>query len=166
MGWNSSVVLIEGASADQVKQAIPDVFAVTNRFIVGDEALSSALYPNAALGEIPGWVALWTSNVQLLMSEEFLKAVSRGGRAVACVQSSVSTIHGFMVYVKGKHRRTLIRENYEAAADSGDPLPEETAIAWEDDESNVFEVVRRLTGVDVPAWETWNGMMFVIVEPG
>jgi hypothetical protein len=69
-----------------------------------------------------------------------------------------------MVYAKGKHRRTLVRENYEPVAEAGDPLPEEAGLTWEDDEDTVFEVVRRLTGVDVPAWKTWEGVRFTAVE--
>jgi hypothetical protein len=166
MGWNTSVVLIEGQSVAQVKKAIPDVFTVTKRVVGWEDASSSALYPGGAIGEIAGWVALWTSNTQIIMFEEFLESVSSGGRTIVCIQSSVSTIHGLIVYEKGKHRRTLVRENYEVVADAGDPLPSEAGIAWEDDESDVFEIVRQLTGVDVPDWETWSNVKFTVVEFG
>jgi hypothetical protein len=164
MGWNSSVVLVEGRTLMQVKKAIPDVFAVTDRVVGWEDASSSSLHPGAAIGEIPGWVALWTQNDRLVMDEEFLEEVSRRGRAVVCLQASVSTIHGFLVYEKGKHRRTLVRENYEPVADEGDPLPEEKGLSWEDDEDTVFEVVKRLTGVEVAGWETWEGVRFTLIE--
>jgi hypothetical protein len=166
MGWNVSVVLVEGRTLAQVKKAIPDVFAVTDREVEWEDAISSALHPGAAIGEIPGWVALWSQNDRLVMFDEFLESTSRGGRAVVCLQASVSTIHGFMVYAKGKHQRTLVRENYEPVADEGDPLPEEAGLDWEDDEDTVFEVIRRLTGVDVPNHETWEGVRFTVVELG
>jgi hypothetical protein len=166
MGWNTSVVLIEGQSVAQVKKAIPDVFTVTKRVVGWEDAISSALYPGGAIGEIAGWVALWTSNTQIIMFEEFLESVSSVGRAVVCIQSSVSTIHGFSVYENGKHRRTLIRENYEVVADAGDPLAEEAVLAWEDDESDVFELVRRLTGINAPDWDAWAGVKFAVVEFG
>jgi hypothetical protein len=164
MGWNSSVVLVAGRTLAQVKKAIPDVFAVTDRVVGWENATSSALHPGAAIGEIPGWVALWSQNDRLVMFEEFLEAVSRGGRAAVCLQASVSTIHGFLVYAKGKHCRTLVRENFKPVAEVGDPLPEEAGLTWEDDEDTVFEVVQRLTGVDVPNWETWEGVQFTLIE--
>ena len=164
MGWNASVVLIAKKTVKQVEKAIPDVFTITARKIGWEDATSSQLYPHAAIGAIPGWVALWTSNDRLVMFEEFLEEVSRGGRAVVCLQSSVSTIHGFMVYENGKHRRTLIRENFKAVADVDDPLPEESGLTWADDEDTVFEVVRLLTGVDVADFDTWNGVKFRVIE--
>jgi hypothetical protein len=163
MGWNSSVVLVEGRTLAQVKKAIPDVFAVTDRVIECRDAVFSLRHPHAAIGEIPGWVALWSQNDQLVMFDEFLEASSRGGRAVVCLQASVSTIHGFMVYEKGKHRRTLVRENFKPVADAGDPLPEEAGLTWKNDEDTAFEIVRRLTGVDVPNWE-WENVRFTAVE--
>ncbi len=167
MGWNSSVVLIANKTIEQVENAIPDVFTVTDRVVGWEDASSSGLYPNAAVGLIPGWVALWTSNDRLVMFEEFLESVSRRGRAIVCLQSSVSTIHGFLVYEKGKHRRTLVRENFKAVANEGDSLPEEAGLNWKDDEDTVFEIVRRLTGVEVANWETWTGVTFRVVEaPG
>lgn len=164
MGWNASVVLIADKTVEQVEKAIPDVFTITKRMIGWEDAASALFYPNAALGIISGWIALWTSNDRLVMFDEFLEDVSRGGRAVVCLQSSVSTIHGFLVYENGKHRRTLIRENYEVAADVGDPLPEEDGLTWDDDEDTVFEVVRRLTRVDVADCDTWTGVEFRVVE--
>lgn len=164
MGWNSSVVLLTNKTVKQVENAIPDVFTITDRVIGWEDAASSQLYPDAAIGVIPGWIALWTSNDRLVMSEEFLEEVSRGGRAVVCLQSSVSTIHGFMVYENGQHRRTLIRENYEAVADVDAPLPEESGLTWDDDEGTVFEVVRLLTGVDVADFDTWDGVTFRVIE--
>ena len=44
-------------------------------------------------------------------------------------QASVSTIHGVLVYAKGEHRRTLIRENFEAVADDGRELRREV-VGW------------------------------------
>ena len=122
--------------------------------------------PGAAIGEIPGWVVLWSPNDLLVMFDEFLEAASRGGRAVVCLQASVSTIHGFAVYEKGKHRRTLVRENFKPTADAGDPLPEEAGLTWKDDEDTAFEIVRRLTGVDVPNSKTWEKVRFTAVELG
>jgi len=162
MGWNSSVILIEKASLDQVKNAIPDVFTVTNRLVGGEQATTSQLYPGGALGEIPKWIALWTSNTQLLMFDEFLESVSRTGRAVVCLQSSVSTIHGLLVYERGQHRRSLIRNNYETLVDVGEPIPEEAGVIWQDDESNVFEIVRHITGVDVTDSKTWENVKFAV----
>src|SRR5687767_6761108 len=49
MGWNSSAVLIEGRTLAQVKKAIPDVFAVTDRVVGWEDASSSALHPHAAI---------------------------------------------------------------------------------------------------------------------
>jgi hypothetical protein len=164
MGWNASVVLIAKKTVGQVEKAIPDVFTLTGREVGWEDAISSQLYPHAAVGVIPGWVALWTSNDRLAMFEEFLEDVSRRGLAVVCLQSSVSTIHGFMVYENARHRRTLVRENYEAVADAGDPLPEEAGLTWTDDEDTVFEVVRLLTGVDVADFDTWEGVRFRVVE--
>ena len=165
MGWNSSLVLIANKTVKQVEKAIPDVFTVTDRVIGAVDAISSQLYPNAAIGVISGWVALWTSNDRLVLFDEFLEAASKGkGRAVVCLQSSVSTIHGFIVYEKGKHRRTLIRENYEAVVDEGDSLPEEASLTWKDDEDTVFEIVRLLTGVDVADFDTWKDVKFTVVE--
>jgi len=164
MGWNSSVVLIANKTIKQVEKALPDVFTITDRQIGWEDAIMSRLHPHAAIGTIPGWVALWSQNDQLVMFEEFLEAASRGSRAVVCLQASVSTIHGFMVYEKGKHRRTLVRENYEPVVDAGDPLPEEADLKWEDDEDTAFEIVRLLTGVDVADFDTWEGVKFNVVE--
>lgn len=166
MGWNASVVLIAGQTVAQVERALPDLFTVTDRVIDWGEASSSQLYPNAALGEIPGWVTLWTSNDRLVLFEEFLEAVSHNGRVVVCLQSSVSTIHGFAVYENGAHLRTLIRENFEAAVDEGDPLPEEDGLDWADDEDTVFEFVRRATGVAVADWHVWERARFRFVSLG
>ncbi|MCI0700038.1 MAG: DUF6461 domain-containing protein [Planctomycetia bacterium] len=170
MGWNSSVVLIANKTIRQVEKALPDVFAICDRQINWEDAISSALHPHAAIGEIPGWVALWSQNDQLVMFEEFLESASRGSRAVVCLQASVNTIHGFMVYENGKHCRTLVRENYEPVADVGRRLKEEASVTWDDDEGTVFdedtvfEVVRLLTGVDVANFDTWEGVKFNVVE--
>jgi hypothetical protein len=166
MGWNTSVVLIEGQSLAQVKKAIPDVFWVTDRLVGWEDATSSALYPGGAIGELPAWVALWSANTQLVTFKEFLETVSRGGRAVVCIQSSVNTYHGFIVYEKGKHRRTHIRSMREVVTDVGEQLPEEDGIAWDHDEVNVFELVRRLTGINASDWEVWGNVKFAVVEFG
>ena len=57
-----------------------------------------------------------------------------------------------------------MRENFKPVADLGDLLSEEAGLKWGDDEDTAFEVVRRLTGVEVAAWQTWEGVRFTLVE--
>jgi hypothetical protein len=166
MGWNSSVILVEGSRRDAVKRALPDVFDVTQQTIDWGEASSSSLFPNAALGEIPGWTVIWTPNDRLALFPEFLEPLSQTGRAMSFVLSSVSTIYGFALAEGGKLRRMLFRENFKEVSSEGEPILEEAGLDWEDDEDTIFELARRLTGLEVNDWRVWVSVRFNLIRLG
>lgn len=166
MGWNTSFVLAEGMKLADMKRLIPDVFSITKRTVGWEEASSSGMGNDLALGALPEWGAIWTLNLNVTLFPEVLEAASRKGRAVAVVLSSVSDTYGFEVWLHGKESRRLMRSVGEVVAQAGKPWPEEADLDWEDGENALFTLARRLTGVDVGRFDTWESVRFVVAELG
>lgn len=164
MGWNTTVAVAAGKSAADLLAALPDVFARTDRTIDWAAASATALGKHVAVGEIPGWAAVWTPNINVTADPDVMSAASAGGRAVAVYLSSVSSIHGFALWVDGDCARLYMRDGAEVAADDGDPLPEEAGLYWSDAEAAVFAVARKLTGLDLPNANTWGATTFTVAE--
>ena len=128
MGWNTSVLLAEGKSLADMERALPDVFFVTERTLGWEEASSTALGQDVALGEVPGWGVLWTPNAGVTTFPEVLEAASRGaggGRALSLVLGGASDYYGFCLYAGGGEVRRLVRERGRPVEQAGVPLPEE-----------------------------------------
>jgi hypothetical protein len=166
MSWNTSVLLAERKSLADMKRVIPDVFSVTKRTVGWEDASSAALGQNIALGELPGWGVLWTPNVRVTTFPEVLEAASRGGRALALILAGVSDYYGFCLYAGGKEVRRLIRERRRPVEQAGDALPEEAEVDWRDDEGALFDLARRLTGLDVARFDTWSAVRFTVASLG
>ncbi len=164
MGWNTTAVFAEGKSLADMKATIPDVFAFKGTTIGWEAAATTGLGKNVAVGEIPGWGAIWTPNINVTSAEEVLEPASLNGRAVAIYLSSVSSIHGFALWVDGAFVRLLLREGADTAVDDGEPLPEEADLDWADAEAAVFAVAKKLTGLDVARHETWADAKFAVGE--
>lgn len=164
MGWNTTAVFAEGKSLAEMKATIPDLFAFTDKTLGWEAASATTLGKNLAVGEIPGWGAIWTPNINVTSAEEVLEPASLNGRAVAIYLSSVSSIHGFALWVDGAFVRLLLRDGAELAVDDGDPIPEEADLDWTDAEAAVFAVARKLTGLDVSNHETWANATFTVAE--
>jgi hypothetical protein len=164
MSWNTSVLLAEGKSLADMQRVIPDVFSVTKRTIGWEEASSAALEQDIALGQLPGWGVLWTPNVQVTTFPEVLEAASRGGRALSLILAGVSDYYGFCLYAGGKELRRLIRERRRPVEESGVPLPEEAEVDWRDDEDALFDLARRLTGLEVASFDTWSDVRFTVAS--
>ncbi len=149
MGWNSSVLLAEGLTSADMRRVIPDVFRLTKRTVTWDEASSSSLGQDVALGELPGWGVLWTPNVRVITFPDVLQAASAKGRALALILAGVSDIYGFSLHVAGTERRRLMRSQGAAVEQSGKPLPEEAGLDWQDAEDALFGLAKQLTGLDI-----------------
>jgi hypothetical protein len=162
MSWNTSVLLAERKTLADMKRIIPDVFAVTKRAVGWEEASSSSLGHDIALGELNGWGVLWTPNVRVTTFPEVLEAASRGGRALTLVLSGVSDIYGFHLYAQGKEVRRLTLERGAPVAQAGTPLAEESELDWRDGESALFDLARRLTGLDVSGFDSWSEVRFIV----
>lgn len=167
MSWNTSLLLAEGKSLADMERVLPDVFAVTDRTLDWEEASSAALGQDVALGETPGWGVLWTPNAAVTTYPGVLEAASRGGgaRALSLVLGGASDHYGFCLYADGAEARRLFRERRRPVEQAGVPLPEEAVVDWRrDDEGALFDLARRLTGLDVNRHDTWSGVRFRVAS--
>ena len=119
MSWNTSVLLAEGKSLADMKRAIPDVFCATKRVIGWEDASSSALDRDVAIGAFPGWGVLWTPNIQVTLFPDVLEIASQRGRALTLVLSGVNSLYGFCLYVGGREVRRLLRKNFQTFEEAG-----------------------------------------------
>lgn len=164
MSWNTSVLLAERKSVADMEQVIPDVFLVTPRTVGWEDASSAALDRDIALGELPGWGVLWTPNDRVTTDPDVLAAASRGGRAVSLVFAGVSDYYAFCLYSDGREVRRLVRDRGRPVEQAGVPLPEEAEVDWRDDEDALFDLARRLTGLDVANFDTWAAVRFAVAS--
>lgn len=164
MSWNTSVLLAERKSLADMERVIPDVFLVSERTLGWEDASSNALGLDVALGELPGWGVLWTPNDRVATDPEVLEAASRGGRALTLVLAGVSDYYGFCLYVGGKEVRRLFRKSRKPIEQAGAPLLEEAEVDWRDDEDALFDLARRLTGLEVDSFDTWSASRFSVAS--
>lgn len=162
MGWSTTVLLAKGKKLADMKRVIPDVFAATKRRLVWEDASAAALGSDVALGAIPGWGVIWTPNDSVTLFLEVLEEASRGSRAFTFVLDGGGTRCGFCVYEDGKELRRVMRQGFKFVEEVGDPLSEESGLDWRDDEDTIFELARRLTGVDISNFDTWDGVKFTV----
>jgi hypothetical protein len=164
MSWNTCVLLAEGKSLADMERVIPDVFCVTGRTVGWEDAGSASLGSEIALGEIPGWGVLWTPNARVVTFSEVLEAASRGGRAVSLVLGGGSDYHEFCLYVDGSEVRRLVRRRGKTVEEAGAPIPEEAGLGGRDDEDTLFDLARRLTGLEVASFDTWSAVRFRVAS--
>ncbi len=164
MSWNTSVLLAQGKSFTDMTRAIPDVFGVTRRTIGWEDASSLSLEHSLALGELPGWGVIWTPNVRVTADPDVLSAASRGGRALSLILGGVSSYYGFCLYADGKAVRRSIRGQGRPIEQAGERLPEEAGLDWRDYEDALFDLARRLTGLEVANFDTWSGVRFTVAS--
>jgi hypothetical protein len=162
MGWNTSVLLAEGKPLAAMKRLVPDVFNVTEKTIDFEAAASASLDRDIAIGEINGWGVWFTPNLGATFFSEVLDGASQGGRAVVLVLNSVSTYYAFYLFAEGKQKRKLVRRDRKLLEEAGQPLPEETGLIWGDEESTLFELARRVTGLRLACWDTWERARFTL----
>lgn len=162
MSWNTCVLLAEGKSLADMKRVIPDVFRVTERTVGWEDAGSVSLGNDIALGELPGWGVLWTPNARVVSFPEVLEAASRGGRAVSIILGGGSDYYEFSLYADGGEVRRLVRQRGKLVEEAGAPIPEEAKLDWRDEEDTLFDLARRLTGLEVASFDTWSSVRFTV----
>jgi hypothetical protein len=166
MSWNTSVLLAEGKTLADMRRVIPDVFLITKRTVVWEDASSAFLDPDVAVGEVPGWGVLWTPNTQVTMFPEVLEAASRGGRAVSVILGGGSDVYGFCLYRDGAAVRRILCRRGRPIEESGAPIPEESRVNWWNAEDSLFDLAKTLTGMDLFDIDTWSGVRFTIATLG
>jgi hypothetical protein len=167
MGWNTSVLLAEGLTFADMTRVIPDIFLLTKRTLGWEDASSSTLDRDLALGEVPGWGVLWTPNIRVTLFPEVLEAASSKGRALTLVLSSVVNIYGFCLYTGGQERRRLLRDNrHQIVEDEGEPVPEEAQLSGADDEDTIWQLGQLLSGIPLNGFDTWADVRFTVATLG
>jgi hypothetical protein len=166
MSWNTSVLLAEGKSLTDMQRALPDVFLITKRSVVWEDASSAFLDLDVAIGELPGWGVLWTPNIQVTTFPEVLEAASRGGRALSVVLGGGNNVYGFCLYKDGTEVRRILCRRGSPIEQSGAPIPEEQHVNWWNAEDSLFGLARALTGINPSDFDTWSGVRFTIATLG
>jgi hypothetical protein len=158
MGYHTNALFVRGATLDDLRDALPDIFFVDSEedgdSLGFDAAAAGSLEPDCAAAEIDGWLVLWDPIGHLSRGErgeEFRGRLIRGGTALSVTMEGTTDTYGFTWIVDGKVRRDLAYEQRrEVIVDEGEPLPEEANIKlpkWGRDEDWTFTLVERLTGV-------------------
>jgi hypothetical protein len=161
MGWNTSLLVAEGQSLEQMKALLPDYFTITDTTVNFERAASGSLWPSVALGECSGWGVLFTPNEGLILCK-MLEAASRSSGALALTLNSVKTYYALYLFARGRQQRKLIRQDRRFVEEAGRPLAEETGLVWEDEEDTLFELAYCVTGLRLAHWDTWSGARFVL----
>ncbi len=162
MSWNTSVLLANGKTLSDMEDIIPDVFEVTDRLLNWEDAISSSLGNDLALGQIKSWGVLWTPNFRVTMDSDILETSSRKGQALSIYFAGVSDYYGFCLYVNGKEVRYLIRERGEITEERGEPLPEESKLDWEDPEESLMKLAKKRTKIDVFNFDKWSDIQYKV----
>ncbi len=64
----------------------------------------------------------------------------------------------------GQEIRRLIREHSKTTDDFGTPIPEESELDWRDDEDTLFELAKRITGLQINSMDEWGDKQFVVAS--
>ena len=151
MSWHSSAILIQAESLPgdafllgllgfpgALEFGPIDFDSATSTAVL--EALEGSL--GAAVASVEGWVSIW--GPLLFADSDALARLSRGGAAMTLMLEGASGTAGFDWYRDGiLLRRWLVQEG-NVIHDEGDPLPEESEAALDDDESRVLLLLERL----------------------
>ena len=78
MGWNTTVVFAEHATAETLSGVLPDVFTVTDELLGWEEASSARLAPNLAFGRYEGWLIVYDPNAKVAFNQDIITKLSRG----------------------------------------------------------------------------------------
>ncbi len=142
MGYNTAFLMIEGVSAAGAMDLFDsrfdaaDLFASPNTALLFEEAVSSFLHPDLALGEAGGWAVFWDPSAGLI-SSGFPLAASRDRRVFTALLGSADSRFECGWFAGGTERPEAVR-----SAGAGLNIPE-----WGADEDFVFEVMERLAGI-------------------
>ncbi|QXC63025.1 hypothetical protein KSP35_09700 [Aquihabitans sp. G128] len=164
MGWNLSLVHAQGPSATV------EGFALANGYRPQTDAAPASV-EEVVLGPDDGDWARPTLAVtetgaglllvaRLIVSNGWATGLSeRKGQATWATWQGSSSTYAFAHYEDGQAVRELSRSEHEVVHESGAPLPAEAYLRWNDperpadDEQDLFELVRAVTGLPEPA--TW-----------
>jgi hypothetical protein len=152
MGWNTSALFIQAP-----RQVVIDELAAfskpTGRELHYTEATLAELAPEQALAEVDGWTELWDPGCEVSLSpdqDELRRALSRKGRMLVVLWSSVVSMYGFWLYDGGALVRAVRYDHGDAVYQEGEPLPEEADIvlpSWGMDEDWAFTILERITKI-------------------
>jgi hypothetical protein len=152
MGWNTAALFIE-SPRQVVLEAIASHCKPTARELHFTEASLGKLAPELAIAEIDGWTELWDPSLELSFlpeQEPLRQSLSRQGRVLAVVWSSVASQYGFRLYAHGSLVRAVQYADGNIVDEEGDALPEEADIelpSWGMDEDWAFTIIERLTPI-------------------
>ena len=142
MGYSTAFMMIEVSATGAMdlfdsRFDAADLFASPNRALSFEEAASSSLHPDLALGEAGGWSVFWDPRAGLIGSG--FPAAARDRRIFTGLLSSGDSRYECGWIVGGSEQPEVV-----LSAGVGLGIP-----AWGPDEDFVFGVMARLTGVSL-----------------
>jgi|GEM_PF-3806493 len=164
MGWNTTVVLAEHVTAEQIEAILPDVFFITTTSISWEDASSSRLAPNLAFGHYQDWALIYDPNAKFAYDERIITNLSQYGRTFVCTTHSVASVYGFYYAMDGQILRKVMRQDSTLVENDGNPLPEEQQLNWDDEEDAIFELAQRVTGLNLTDSVTLGSIPFTLIE--
>ena len=144
MGWNTTALYLQGASADEAVAALTPADP-TGEWVGADEA-TSAFRPDVVFaGTAGGWAQVWNPGGDLVP----LWKPAGAATALTVMFSSVASTYGFTLHEGTSTRRQYVFSEGAVVVDEGAPLPVESAVpipSWGPDEDFIFSVVTAVTG--------------------
>lgn len=151
MSWNTIAFFFEGTAARTFVPTL-EPGSLTSEFLDLERAASTDLVPDMAFAEVGGWTVIWAPGEKLDAIACLLEYFSGRRRALAVKLNALTSTYGFFWYVDGVPMREILYRPEGTAMAGGLPLAEEEGIhrpSWGYDESYIFTIVERLTGISM-----------------
>lgn len=127
MGWNTSALFVRCPEAALLAK-LDGYYKDSGKQVGFDEASMRRLAPNAAIGQIGPWTALFNPEGDLTLDDDFESwraELSKDGVAFVAMWADVSDQFKFEYYEDGECTRLLYYEGLELVDEVGDPIKAE-----------------------------------------
>lgn len=158
MGWNTSALFVQGASAADAVAVLAASATLEpgGRLVGADEATSGRPDGVLFVAEVGGWAQVWDPSMDLA------PVCEPPGDALTVVFSSVTSSYAFTLFTAGEVVRELVYVDGGVVVDNGSPLPVEASVdfpSWGPDEDFIWTVIEAVTGSgyqETQPFQTWR----------
>jgi hypothetical protein len=168
MSWNTSFLLAEGISLQDMKRVIPDTYHILDKTeeqtVSWDEACSFMMADSLALTEFSGWGWIVSPVAGFLIAAAEVAAAQRG-RVVSLGFYGSSGGYAFSLFRDGKEARSFVRKGEDISKEKGASLPEEQDLDWSDGEAALMKLGSRVLGFSPFGGADVESLRFMLAVP-